>query len=121
MRIGEVAKKAGVSVRAVRHYENLGLLRAARAENRYRMFTDEDVQRIHLIQRFLSVGFRLEEIRKYGPCWQEGYSSAAPVPAEDFRVFFQRKVAMLDSQISALQQLRDRLSEKLQDTPAAQH
>lgn len=44
--IGELAKLAGVSSRALRHYEALGILAPARAANGYRVFSERDVRRL---------------------------------------------------------------------------
>ena len=67
MRIGQLASATGVSVRAIRHYDGLGLLAATREDNRYRVFQAEGFERVKLIQLFLGSGFRLDEIRERVP------------------------------------------------------
>lgn len=119
MRIGEVARSTEVSVRAIRHYDTLGLLASTRGANRYRIFTPEDVQRVHLIRLFLGVGFRLEEIRAYAPCWQGTASALAPVSAPDAAMFYERKLTQIDEQLASLQTLRARLHDNLADLKAA--
>lgn len=114
MRIGEVSRLAGVSIRAIRHYDNLGLLSPSRDKNRYRSFTGEDVERVRLIQLFLGIGFRLEEIRDHAPCWQNG----VPTPLDSVRhdaarVFLQTKLVELDERIQTLHVVRSRLQEQL--------
>jgi DNA-binding transcriptional MerR regulator len=115
MRIGEVAKRTGVSIRAIRHYDSVGLLRANRDENGYRSFTAEDVERVRLIQTFLSVGFRLEEIRDHAPCWRAGSpASLRDVSREQSKSFLERKVLELDERIHTLDSIRSRLKNQLQ-------
>jgi MerR family transcriptional regulator, thiopeptide resistance regulator len=50
LRIGEVAAATGVTVRTLRHYDALGLLvPAGRTDAGYRLYADEDVQRLYRI------------------------------------------------------------------------
>ena len=63
MRSNEVAKLAGVSVRTLRHYHNLGLLpEPPRSDNGYRDYTATDVARVLRIKRLASLGFPLARI-----------------------------------------------------------
>jgi MerR family transcriptional regulator, thiopeptide resistance regulator len=62
--VGEVARLAHVSVRALRHYDELGLLRPARREGSgYRLYTPEDLARLQQVLFYKELGFGLEEIR----------------------------------------------------------
>jgi MerR family copper efflux transcriptional regulator len=109
MRIGQLAGATGVSVRAIRHYDGLGLLTAVRADNQYRVFQPEDVERVRLIQLLLGVGFRLDEIRRWVPCFQDGHTTL-DAPLHEVRAVYARKLADMDAQLSALHRLRDRLA-----------
>lgn len=109
MRIGQVAQASGVSVRAIRHYEQLGLLAATRTDSQYRVFQPEDIDRVKLIQLFLSVGFKLEEINRWAPCFQEGRSDRDTSPQE-MHAFYMRKIANVDMQLAALKIVRDKLA-----------
>lgn len=63
MLIGEVARRAGVSARMLRHYEALGLVRPAeRTGTGYREFSGDDIQRIFHIESLRSLGLSLREI-----------------------------------------------------------
>jgi DNA-binding transcriptional MerR regulator len=62
MRIGEVAKKAGASVRSIRHYEQAGLVRASRGSNGYRDFGTDAVLTVRRIARMIRLGFGTAEI-----------------------------------------------------------
>jgi MerR family transcriptional regulator, copper efflux regulator len=64
MQIGTVAKKAGVSVQAVRFYERQGLLPSPpRKESGYRLYGEADLKRLLFIRQAKALGFSLEEIR----------------------------------------------------------
>ncbi len=63
IRIGELAARAGVSIRTVDYYTQLGLLAPAqRTAGNYRLYRLADVDRIHLVQRLEVHGLPLDEI-----------------------------------------------------------
>lgn len=63
MKIGELARSAGVSTSKVRFYEARGILpSAARQENGYRSYGAADLKRLLLIRRAQSLGFTLDQI-----------------------------------------------------------
>jgi DNA-binding transcriptional MerR regulator len=63
--VSQVAKVAGVSVRALHHYDEIGLLRpSARSPAGYRLYGQEDLQRLQQILFFRELGFALEEIMR---------------------------------------------------------
>ena len=63
MRIGELARRAGVSTSKIRFYEARGLLPAApRRPNGYRDYGDHALRVVHFIQRAQSFGFSLSEV-----------------------------------------------------------
>ena len=65
LKIGDLAKETGISVEAIRFYENKGLLAASeRSASGYRLYSAEDLNKLRFIQRAKKVGFRLEEIRE---------------------------------------------------------
>lgn len=66
--IGELAEAAGVSTRAVRYYEQHGLVSAQRTPAGHRRFTPETVERVKLIQRMYSAGLSSTSIRPLLPC-----------------------------------------------------
>lgn len=68
MRIGELAARAGVSVRSVRYYEEQGLLSSARSGSGQRHYTDEEVERVAFIQRLYAGGLSSRTIAELLPC-----------------------------------------------------
>lgn len=65
MRIGDVAERTGLSLRTVRHYEDVGLLPAAqRSPGGFRLYTDAAVERLLVITRMKPLEFTLEQMRE---------------------------------------------------------
>ena len=65
MRIGELARKAGVDVQTVRFYEREGLLDApARTGSGYRAYGEEDLERLHFVRHCRSLDMPLAEIKR---------------------------------------------------------
>jgi DNA-binding transcriptional MerR regulator len=63
MHIGELADKTGLSLRTIRHYDEIGLLKASgRTEGGFRLYTEQDHSRLILIRRMKPLGFSLEEM-----------------------------------------------------------
>ncbi len=64
-KVGELATRAGVSVRTLHHYDRIGLLSPARrSESGYRLYGALDVARLQQIRSLCALGFSLEEIRE---------------------------------------------------------
>ena len=62
MYIGEIARLAGTSPKALRHYEALGLLGDVRRSGAYRVYTQQDLAQVRLIRQAQALGFRLAEL-----------------------------------------------------------
>lgn len=63
MQIGELADKTGLSLRTIRHYDEVGLLKASgRSDGGFRLYSQEDLSRLLLIRRMKPLGFSLEEM-----------------------------------------------------------
>ena len=63
MQIGELAERTGLSVRTLRHYDEIGLLRpSARTDGGFRLYTADDESRLLLIRRMKPLGYSLEQM-----------------------------------------------------------
>lgn len=63
-RIEEVATRTGLTKRAIRYYEDIKLIKPVRTESSYRMYTEEDVEKIVRIRELRdTLGFSLNEVR----------------------------------------------------------
>jgi DNA-binding transcriptional MerR regulator len=68
VRIGEVAARAGVSVRALRYYEEQGLLTSTRSASGQRHYTPHAVERVTFLQRMYAAGLSSRTIAELLPC-----------------------------------------------------
>ncbi|MFI5778302.1 MerR family transcriptional regulator [Nocardia sp. NPDC051570] len=103
MRIGELAAKTGVSVRALRYYEEHHLLAADRSPSGQRHYPDHAIVRVEMIQRMYSAGLSSKSILDILPCMAAGM--ATPELAERFAAERDR----IDRQIGDLTHTRDEL------------
>lgn len=65
VQIGEAAELVGLSIRTIRHYDELGLVEpSGRSPGGFRLYTDADVERLALVKRLKPLQFSLEEIQE---------------------------------------------------------
>ena len=63
MHIGEFAEKSGLSLRTIRHYDEVGLLKpSGRSEGGFRLYSQDDLSRLLLIRRMKPLGYSLDEM-----------------------------------------------------------
>ena len=64
MKIGEAARAAGMSAKAIRYYEEINLLpKPARTAAGYRDYQERDIQLLRFVQRARGLGFPLKEVK----------------------------------------------------------
>jgi DNA-binding transcriptional MerR regulator len=97
MRIGDLAARAGVSVRSVRYYEEQGLLSSVRSPSGQRHYTEDEVERVGFIQRLYAAGLSSRTIAELLPCVE--------APSEENS----------DAAMTRMAQERDRLSAHIED------
>jgi DNA-binding transcriptional MerR regulator len=117
MRIGELARRTGVSVRSIRHYDLNGLLEADRSENGYREFDESAVARVRRIKRLISDGLTVEEVLPMAECL------ASSISEEQFCThlleLYEEKLRELDGEIAALHRKRANLAWRVAQMRAA--
>ena len=65
MQIGQVAERTELSIRTIRHYDDVGLIvSSARSAGGFRLYTEADVQRLLLVRRMKPLEFTLEQMRE---------------------------------------------------------
>lgn len=111
MRIGELAERVGVSTRALRYYEQQGLISARRGPNGYREYDESDVRLVAEIRSLLASGFSLEDARPFVECLRAGHEAGGSCP-ESVAVY-RRKLAEIDAEIRALIRHRAELTDQL--------
>ncbi|MEU5092761.1 MerR family transcriptional regulator [Streptomyces sp. NPDC021356] len=103
MRVGELAARTGVSVRALRYYEEQDLLSAERSPSGQRQYPESAVGRVQLIQQLYAAGLSSKTIAELLPCVIDGRAT----PALLKRLATERE--HVDQRITDLLQARDRL------------
>jgi DNA-binding transcriptional MerR regulator len=110
MRVGELAREVGKTVRAMHLYEELGLLEPrARSEGGFRLYGPEAIDRIHWIVKLQAIGFTLAEIQGFVRDFQ-GAGSGREATTR-VRALFTEKQAKIREQITQLQVIENDLSE----------
>lgn len=105
MRIGELASRTGVSVRALRYYEEQQLLTASRSATGQRLYDDDAVRWVDLIQQLYAAGLSSSTILKLLPCVKEQDPHRSP----HSHALLHAERTRIDEQIAALQRTRDTL------------
>lgn len=75
MRIGELARRTGVTTRALRYYEEQNLLTAERSGSGQRHYAEDAVDRIHLIRQLYAAGLSSKTIAELTPCVIDGQAT----------------------------------------------
>jgi DNA-binding transcriptional MerR regulator len=112
MKVGELATKTGKTVRALRLYEEMGLLRpASRTQGRFRLYGPDEVARVYWIGKLQQMGFSLSEIR--GVLEVVEASRTAPDAMQTVRQLFRTRLEETRSQVAKLLDLERDLAESL--------
>lgn len=99
LKVGELARRTGLTVRALHHYDSIGLLRpSARSDSGYRLYNQNDVARLHVIQALRRMGLALADVAKL----LDGGEVTLPA-------LLGRQIGMLDQEIAQAHALRERL------------
>jgi Cu(I)-responsive transcriptional regulator len=78
--IGQAAAASGVSAKMIRHYEEIGLVKAAgRSASNYRTFADTDVHVLRFVRHARALGFGIADIKELVGLWQDKRRPSAAV------------------------------------------
>ena len=110
MQVSELAQRAGVTVRMLRHYENSGLLHAVRLPNGYRDFAPSAVERVQAIRDLLETGFTVAEVLSLAGCLQG--SGDAECGARTAAIY-RKKLVKIEEQLATLTGLRTTIKLRL--------
>lgn len=111
LRIGELARRTGTTARALRHYEQAGLIASVRAANGYRVYEEGAVVRVSNIRYLLDAGLTLDDVAAFALCL-DGDMPTAPPSARGLEIARER-LAVLDARIAAQTEARNRLAAAL--------
>jgi DNA-binding transcriptional MerR regulator len=84
--IAEATEVSGLTAHTLRYYERAGLLEPRRASNGHRRFTDDDLQRVHFVQKLRATGMPIRDVRRY----------FAAEPAERLQILEEHRRHVLD-------------------------
>ncbi|MEU8999001.1 MerR family transcriptional regulator [Streptomyces caniferus] len=122
MRIGDAAAAAGMTPRALRYYEQQGLVTARRAPSGHRVYDEEDIRRLRAVRELRDAGLTVGDVRMFAPLLRTMPAGGVPdlipratgpgrCPAVE--AVARRRLADLDARIERLSQLRARLAARL--------
>lgn len=78
--IGQAADASGVSAKMIRHYESIGLIRAAgRSAGNYRQYDERDIHTLRFVRRARSLGFSMKQIAELLSLWKNRSRSSSKV------------------------------------------
>ncbi|MET9765161.1 MerR family transcriptional regulator [Streptomyces sp. NPDC006372] len=115
MLIGELATQTGTTTRALRYYEEQGLLESDRTTSGYRVYGPHAVTRVRNLRNLLASGFTVENVKSFVRYLDTDLPEVfaySPLCADGYRVRPQR-VAELGEKITALTRLRDILVHRM--------
>jgi DNA-binding transcriptional MerR regulator len=113
LKVGELAKLSGKTVRALHLYEEMGLLQPAqRSKGRYRMYAADAVTRVRWISKLQDMGFSLQDIRTMAQQWEQ--SGSAPDAMAKVQALFEQKLAQTQAQMQRLRMLTAELQASLE-------
>lgn len=109
LKIGEVARRTGVTAKAIRFYEAAGVLpRPARGSNGYRLYANEAIEMLEFIKQATGLGLRLAEIKEIIAIRQGGRPPCAHVHR-----LLKDKAVELDQKLKDLIEVRRRVGQSL--------
>jgi DNA-binding transcriptional MerR regulator len=109
LKIGEVSKRSGIGIEALRFYEKSGLLdRPGRTYSGYRLYDESVLERLAFIKQAQILGFTLQEIKEIIAHKQVGES-----PCAEVRDIVRKRLDELDERIKQMLRYRDELATAL--------
>jgi DNA-binding transcriptional MerR regulator len=109
LKIGQLARRAGVTAKAIRFYERTGVLPpATRAANGYRLYGDDAVEMLRFVKRAAGLGLSLAEIKEIIAIRQDGRP-----PCTHVHRLLRDKAIELDRKLKDLIEVRRRIRRSL--------
>ncbi|MFI5808486.1 MerR family transcriptional regulator [Streptomyces sp. NPDC051561] len=120
MRIGDAAAAAGLTPRALRYYEQQGLLTPGRAPSGHREYGSQDIRRLRTVRELLEAGLTIADVRSFAHVLERALSADGHEPegeAEQCEIgeVGMRRLAELDERIERLTCLREKLTSRMAD------
>jgi DNA-binding transcriptional MerR regulator len=126
MKIGDLAKRAGVNIQTIRFYEREMVLRQpTRTASGYRLYTDHDLDHVIFVKECQHLGFTLKEIKELADLHDlilsvRPFDGNAPKELERITAIAADRLRTIDEKIDGLQQMRVHLLRMVQTLPEGQ-
>lgn len=105
--IGEAALRAGVPAKTIRFYEEAGIIKpAVRGNNRYRAYSESDVQTLSFVRRARALGFSLKDVASLLELYSNNHRAS-----RDVKRLALKHVAELDRKLKELTAIRNTIAE----------
>jgi DNA-binding transcriptional MerR regulator len=104
MRIGELSRRTGISIRMLRYYEQEGLLRPARRDSGYRDYDPAEERLARRIRMLSDAGLKLDAVRTLLPCVLSDLPEIEL--CDEVRTTLEREISGMDQRIATLQSSR---------------
>ncbi|GGD97951.1 MerR family transcriptional regulator [Paenibacillus nasutitermitis] len=117
MKIGELSKATGASIRSIRYYEQQGLMAPARMENGYRVYNRLAVEQVQTIRLYLSLGLSTEQVAGFLNCVMLNKEAFC----QEVLPVYKEKLADIDRQIEQLSSIRQNLVERIASIHTENH
>ena len=104
MFISELSKKLKITKRAIRHYEEIGIIRSKRLNNNYRFFDEINVDKLKFLVRARNLGFSLDECKELIVLFKNDNRKS-----ESVRNIAKNKLEAITKQIDELKDLKESL------------
>lgn len=106
MQIGEAARRAGLTVKTVRYYANIGMVTPPQnAATGYRDYGEDDVAKLQFVGKARRFDFSVEECRELLGLYEDRNR-----PSREVKALTMKKISDIDTRLAELQSLKDELS-----------
>lgn len=109
MKIGELSRRTGASIRSLRHYESQGLIAPLREANGYREYSPLAEEQVRTIRFYLQLGLTTEQIGGFLNCVLSRPESFCT----EVLPVYESKLADIEAQIAQLTHIRDNLVDRI--------
>ena len=106
MQIGEAARRAGLTVKTVRYYANIGMVTPHQdAATGYRIYGEDDVAKLQFVGKARRFDFSVEECRELLGLYEDRNR-----PSREVKALTMKKVSEIDARLAELQSLKNELA-----------
>lgn len=110
LKIGDLAKRVGVTVRTVRYYEELGLFSPAQiSPGGFRLYNENDLRKLNYIKRFKNLGFPLDEILRLLSSPEDGQSKSEKISSS--LKLLQKQLEQVENKMKQLETIKKDIEE----------